>query len=324
MNFIQPPQNGEPPATHTTSHWIRLGLSISLLAAAAIYIGGVLRGQSAELRMALATLSASSNVIGLGLAMLTLACPALYHALAVERLSPIRGTRVHIAAAYTLSQLVRYVPGKVFGVLFEVNYLRGKVNANVLVLANTVQMSYQYAVTVLFAALVAAVLFFQSPWLWSLTILAVIVVFLAHRHAWSEHALLWIARKIPGLHGTITASVNRRHGAHAATLALALEWVFFISMWYVIDLRTAQLTPYLLLAGCYAIAATLGSLAIVMPSGLVVREGVFIWLAHTLGFDPVALIAYAAVIRIWMTGGDILIALVFGGVNRLRRANSYA
>jgi hypothetical protein len=297
-------------------------LSILLLAAATLYVGRVLQGQSADLRAAMATLSVTRLAIGLLLATFTLACPTLYHALVVERLTQIRGARGHIAAAYALSQLVRYVPGKVFGVLFEVNYLRGLVSANVLVVANTVQMLYQNAGTALFAVLIGAIFFSGSSWAWGLSAIAIVVMFLAHRQGWIESILLWIAHKVPGLRGRITASVNPGHTALASTLLLALEWLFFIAMWCTLDLGTSQLTPYVLLAACYAIASVLGALTIVMPSGLVVREGLFIWMAHMFGFEPAALVAYAALIRIWLTGADILTALVFGAIDRLRGLTS--
>jgi hypothetical protein len=307
------------PAPRTARQWIRLGLSIVLLAAAALYIGRILHGQSADLHAAFATLSVTRIVIGFILATLTLACPTLYHVLAVERLAPTRGARGHIAAAYSLSQLVRYVPGKVFGVLFEVNYLRGAVSANALVLANTVQMFYQYASNVAGALSVAAVVFSGSQWFWTLVGIAAVAFFLAHRSGWCERTLVWMAHRIPGLRGTITASANPKHAALSTTLLLALEWVFFIGMWCAIDLGIPDLMPYVLLAACYAVASMLGGFAVVMPSGLVIREGLFVWMAHMLGFDPVALIAYAAIIRIWLTGGDILVALVFGVADRLRR-----
>jgi len=35
-------------------------------------------------------------------------------------------------------------------------------------------------------------------------------------------------------------------------------------------------------------------------------------MAHQLHFDSVTVLAYAAIFRIWLTAGDILVALAFG------------
>lgn len=308
-----------PKKARSMHQWIRLSLSLILLFSATLYIGRILQGESTNLQAAFESLSFQRIGAGLILATLTLACPTIYHVLVVERLSPARGFRRRIAAAYSLSQLVRYVPGKIFGVLFEVNYLRGAVNANVLVLSNLVQMVYQYAVSALFALLGMSVFFGGSAWFWCLSATAVAVVFFAHREAWGERTLLWLARRTPGLSSLITASVNRNHAPLASTIWLTMDWMFFIGVWYVIDLGTFNVTPYALLAACYAIASVLGTLAIVVPSGLLVREGFFIWLAHLIGFDPIALVTYAVLIRIWLTAGDLLTALLFGLLDRLRR-----
>jgi len=302
--------------------WIRLGLSVLMLAATAVYVGRLLHGQSDNLRMTLDTLSTGRILFGLALATLTLMCPAFYHALAVERLTPVRGARLHIAAAFAISQVVRYVPGKVFGVLFELNYLRGTVGGDALVFANASQTFYQYLVTVAGAIPLAAVLVGGSPWYWSLAAITAGGMILAHRLGWCEHLLIWMARRIPGLRKTLTASVDARHATFSAPLMQGLEWLFLIIMWYAIDLGTNNLTPYVLLATCYTVASVLGSLAILVPSGLFVREGAFVWLAHfsrSPHFDPVALIVYAAIIRLWFTGADVLVAIILGVADRMRR-----
>jgi len=280
------------------------------LLAAAFYTVRLLHGQLHQFSSALSSVSPPRLAIGQLFSFLLLLCPLCYHILAVERVSGIRGERRKIASAYALSQIVRYVPGKVLGVLFELSYLRGTVRADALLVATTAQGIYQYACVAAIAIPLLLAWALGSQWPWLISLVAIVLIYFSHRLGWCERPLLWTTRNMSRAREATT--LEPWHAPIAATTFLAAEWIFFIGAWYVLDLGTPYVMPYVLLATCYAAAAALGAIAVFVPSGLVVRESIFLWMAHQLHFDSVTVLAYAAIFRIWLTAGDILVALAFG------------
>jgi hypothetical protein len=70
----------------------------------------------------------------------------------------------------------------------------------------------------------------------------------------------------------------------------------------------------ILLGGSYAAASFAANLAVLMPSGLFVREAFFLFVASRLGFDPATIIALGAVIRVILTLSDLLFAAMMAVV----------
>ena len=69
----------------------------------------------------------------------------------------------------------------------------------------------------------------------------------------------------------------------------------------------------------YLLAAMLSLAVVVVPSGLVVREALFVWLGTASGFPPALLLFVAVVTRLAMTIGEALNAAFFSFADYLQR-----
>ena len=72
------------------------------------------------------------------------------------------------------------------------------------------------------------------------------------------------------------------------------------------------------LAGGLLFGGVAGLLAIVVPAGLGVRDGVLAWIL--LGWVPApSAVVLSLVAHVWLTAGDVLVVLVAAGVRLLDR-----
>lgn len=77
---------------------------------------------------------------------------------------------------------------------------------------------------------------------------------------------------------------------------------------------TFTISDVVVIAAAYTIASAIGVLWVFIPSGIGVREGMFVALLATLGFDVVDGIVISVVIRLISTLSDALVALIFVGM----------
>lgn len=286
------------------AHWI-------LLIAALGYLGYYLREQWTELGRGLSALSLPLALAALILVTCMLALKAVYHVVTIRRLG--QGTRpsgLRIASAYALSQLVRYLPGKVMGLVYEIERLSPQVPGHRVIAANIIQSLNTIGLTVGLVAVAFAWFYLGSPVLaasgLALTLAGLVLV---HQSQFTERIILWGARRIPGLSRTEGLPPTSARSSQWASLLLLLEWAPFFAFWLLLlPLETASIHDALLLGSCYAFASLAANFAVLAPSGLVLREAIFLWSGSQLGVAPSDLIVLGLVSRLLFTLGDGLLA----------------
>ena len=248
----------------------------------------------------------------------TLALSTAYHILTLLRLQRHGIPPTRVGAAYAIGQIVRYIPGKIVGVVFQISYLGGRIRATNVVLSLLVQTLYDYAWTFVFAGIVL--------WCWhkgsllpALAFLPISILLLwAHSHGICER----IIRALPLLNRIVPDRIDV--GGHMPlagpiTAILVTEWLPML-LGIALAFRSAHgFNDGLALAALYLLAAMLSLAVVVVPSGLGVREAIFVWLGAASGFPPALLLFVAVVIRLAMTIAEALNAACFAVADCLER-----
>lgn len=245
----------------------------------------------------------------------TLVLSAIYHTLLLSSFQSHDARSTRVAYAYAWSQLLRYVPGKVVGVVFQISMLKDKIRPASIVSALMVHTIHDYAWAFVFCGILLWAL--QSGSFLALILFgpALLAVQVVHKHGVSQKVLARLpvlGRHVPRM-VTGVPSVN----STALTSVLAVMWVPMLAgIW----LAFAPLlgSQESLVAGLlYLIAAVVSLAMIVVPSGLVVREAVFLWLGDLLMLPAGKLVFMALVIRIGMTLAEIATTLVLAAMDSM-------
>ena len=290
---------------------LRNALGLLLVVCSGFYIYRILGDSLDQVRRAHYSITIGAWIwLTLG-SLGTLILSTFYHVLATRRIEPGTVPATKIGLAYALGQIVRYVPGKVIGVLFQIKFLSGKLRAATITLALIVQTIYDYLWTITFAATI--LLCATSASLWPLAVLLPISlgVWWAHKQGWCERALMF-----PGLIQRLLPQVQQAHlskppHAGLATLLLVGEWLPLLLGISIALNGIFGLSDALLLGAVYLLAAVGSLLVIVVPSGLVVREALFVWLGSRYGFEPAMLLFLGLILRVAMTFAEALNVVVF-------------
>lgn len=292
-----------------------------LLAAAAAYLLWILQRQWPAVAAALLAQPAANLLLALIAAMVMLAMEALYHVLLLRRWTGTATAWRQLAVSYFLGQLVRYLPGKVLGVMYQAHHLGGAAALPAVFVTNVVQFAYTSAVTAGMACAIAAAYLAGPAAAAAVLLLLAAGVVLSHRLALAERLLRRAATLWSPLRRVLDAGppAPRDTGfALGASALLLLEWIPYVIGWALLLPSSAtRLADAVLAAAVYAGASFAAALAIIAPSGLVVREAVFIGLGTRVAMDAAQLLALGLVVRLLYTAAELLLAALLTGLDTL-------
>ena len=304
---------GNGPVKARWKVWARYVLAALAIGIAAASIAASLDERWNELALSEFVLSVRGGIILTAGVMGTLVLSAIYHTLLLSGFQSHDARPARVANAYALSQILRYVPGKVVGVVFQISMLQGKVRPASILSALIVHTAHDYAWTIAFCGvLLWAVLSGSMMPLLAFPPL-LLVTYLVHKHRAGQRflaALPVIGRHVPEVEDAPCA-----YRPALSALVLVLTWIPMLAgMWM-------AFAPLLgsegsVVAGLlYLIAAVVSLAIIVVPSGLVVREAVFLWLGGLALLPAEKLLFMAIVVRIAMTLAEIATALLLAGID---------
>ncbi len=247
----------------------------------------------------------------------TLLFQAAYHAVVLERFSGRVDVKQSVIAAYLQAQVIRYLPGKIWGVVYQSERLAPSHTPFWVVLANVWQslMSMLLTAAVVFLTLAAVLL--QPSWLLALvpTLLAVEWM---HRSTRAEIALLRVlSRFVPRI--LVPADFSPPPIRWTGTALLVAEWVSFIVMFAIVLRGVTGLLEAIVVGTWYGGASLLAMAAVVVPAGLAVREAIFLAAPDTFGVDVAILLVAALLARALQIVTELALALASITWNRRPR-----
>lgn len=246
---------------------------------------------------------------------------AWYHVRMVQHLSSQARPGVEIASAYLSSQVIRYVPGKIWGLVYQVGRLSSSVKPEVVISANIMQM----LTTNLCAALLLLALgLFMAGFGVAGTAAAITLIVASewvHRSRRILGLLSALYRKLrPGT--APLAPVQQAQSAPwewSGTATLLSEWVPYFLVFIVLLVGITDWQTALLFGLQYAAASMLAIFAIAVPGGIAVREALFVIAAGSTSIGVVEPLAFAVALRLVFVAGEIVSAVIAASLEKLVR-----
>jgi hypothetical protein len=202
-------------------------------------------------------------------------------------------SKLHLGNLFFSSQLMKHIPGRVWGVAYQA-MMASEVKASDWVAINIVYM----ALTSFFAVFVAAIIliFPISPWASLITLATLSSLYF---FGWSKPVVSLLTRLINKISlrklenlATALLSYSECNSRTKINIYITLffSWLTYYSSWGVFGIAWPSLTfvDGILLCSIYTIAWFVGYISIATPSGLGVRELVFISLSSQFPTDAVA------------------------------------
>jgi len=281
----------------------------ALALAALLFLYRMVQPDIPEIRRSLSETHWISILLALLIAMAMYLTQAMYHVgvLAAMRNGPIRLQPA--MGIYLQSQIVRYLPGRIWGMVYQSGRMAADYRPSEIVIANFWQMlmTNLVAVGIIFSALLAHR--FSPLWL----LLIVLVLCMAE----------WLHRK-PGLATWMLGKLRRNAASEEvaqthlrpikwrATILLVVEWVLYLLVFLVLLHSKVDVLQALSLGAWYAGATLLALIAFVVPGGFAVREAIFVGVPAISGIEPAVLTVTAALLRGVLLLAELVVAAMAG------------
>ena len=127
---------------------------------------------------------------------------------------------------------------------------------------------------------------------------------------------------IVGTDGVIVVDSGANHGhgeAILATVALVTVWIPLLGALALFLDGLATPLQVAVLGACYLLASIGSMLVFVVPSGVVIREAVFLFIGTSIGIDESLLVYSGIVLRLALTMGEVACATLFSALSALSR-----
>jgi uncharacterized membrane protein YbhN (UPF0104 family) len=207
--------------------------------------------------------------------------------------------RGSIVGIYLTAQVIKYLPGRVWGLVYQLKRLSEQVHGSQGLMASLNHLMLTALMSVLFLGVALDV-----PGAWPIIFSGTLL------------GLLWVQR------GGVAAYLGWMKKIPATTLAklpvktvmgigisVSLEWVFYLAVWaglFMLLRMPPEPEPIISVAALYAGAWILGSLTSLLPGGIGVREGGFIVMGLGLRIPEPELVALALLARLTFTLAETL------------------
>lgn len=222
------------------------------------------------------------------------------------------------AQLFLTGQLLRYLPGRIWGIIYQVGVTQNKVPATQIVRVNIDMMVFMLIGNSLTAFLLLG---HRLHWPSVPLVMTAICGILVLGILFSGGAN-WLIRlpvnRVPQKIGKLLRALSEtRADPVALALALgffALGWAFYVTAWNLL----AKAYPVFLevdfvaLCAFYTLASIIGILSAITPAGLGVREAAFVVLASA-SADLEVLAFFAVFGRIWFLAVELGLLLIFLG-----------
>jgi hypothetical protein len=230
-----------------------------------------------------------------------------YHLSLLDRINAAPSARHVDLPIYLQAQIVRYLPGKIWGVVYQTRRMSGTHSPSEIVIANLWQMAMTNALSA--GLIISLLLAFRYSHAWLFLLVPVIAsVEWLHRHpAIESWGLRQLSRFLPRL-APLTANKPLPPMPWTGTIFLCSEWIFYFLVFAVMLHGLAWLPERLLLGTWYGAASLLALAAFVVPAGLAVREAIFVAAPNLIGIDAATLAVTAALARLVFLGAEIAAA----------------
>ncbi|MDJ0749804.1 MAG: lysylphosphatidylglycerol synthase domain-containing protein [Woeseiaceae bacterium] len=215
-----------------------------------------------------------------------------------------------------VGHMIRHVPGRFWGVVYQVGELRSHRSTAAMVGVNIEYMAITLEFAILVPLVVLCWLEFGPTIAAPLAVAGLLATAAAIRYQVAVRVLHAATAILPRKIAEKTRGLKPERGctwreATAIVFIMASSWAIYLLAWESLGraFPSAAGNDMLLLCATYSIAWAVGFVSFFTPSGLGVREAVFLFLTPA---ESLATLAFLAVIvRFWLLLNDILLSLIF-------------
>ncbi|QMU62515.1 MAG: hypothetical protein GKR92_12735 [Gammaproteobacteria bacterium] len=301
-----------------SSNVIKKIAMIILLFIAILFLGKVGIDNYIDIKNEVAFLNKTHLFLSLVFCLLMLLSKALFHLMLVSDFVSIEKRYNLILSSYAQSQIIRYLPGKVLGIIFQGEKLDTIVSRKVVWVVNVWQMLVTNINGIGVIIFIILYFHYDLKFLAVLALATCIVVFILFRFNFLNQLVCFVNKiKYINLSNMVFIDRSSISVSLFKTLLLQLDWVFYFIFWYFLLPVDISISDSLILGSVYASAALVGLLVLVVPSGWFVREASFIWFGLTLGYSEELLFLLSILARLATILGDIVSALLLGLMAKL-------
>lgn len=224
---------------------------------------------------------------------------------------------IYSAKLLFVAQILRHLPGRVWGVVYLVNETKSNINPVAMVRANIDFMLLSMLFSLLTSVLLVVGVLISPTIAVVLTVSGIAVTAVALRLDWIGKLIL-LAFKFAPVRTARYARAIKPHqplswdSIGVLIVLFVLVWCIYLSIWWALTETFDALVDIniWLLCASYMIAWVGGYLVMITPGGLGVREAGFVALASTLTSIP-NLTFLALFIRVWQVLIELVLFLTF-------------
>ncbi len=294
-------------STQSRFPWLKNFVGTLLMGSGLVFVFHAVREQITTLPTTGTSIHPLKYAALISLATLTTLITASLHAeILVQNASNLGIGRRLARYAYAVSQVARYTPGKIFGVILESQILGPAIGISIVIKATLLQTILVYTWASVVSVSILAAITLNATWILMLAPTAMPLI-------WSKQGrrlLLCASNVIKFRHQPASSQIQSNDDAFRnllpGMLLLTFQWAPFFAMWTLIAGTDQGASQALWLGASYLLASIAGSLLIFVPSGLIVREAAFIWLGGLHGLPASSLLVWAIVMRLVLTLADVM------------------
>lgn len=230
----------------------------------------------------------------------------LYYLLIKKNEVRFPGFRV-IVQMYFASRLVRYLPGRLWLYVYQVNNLSSWISAKKILLIGFEEF-FLVQTNTFFVFLTAFLLYNNHSYLSIIVYLCgIFVCFYIQKQYFIYHLVIFFERIIKNKLTIIDFKKNNVIYNYLIVTFLQVEWLFYLISWKILNVNNFNFADLLCLSSSYAVAWLIGFLSFVMPGGLIVREASFVWICINIwSYNQIDMVYYSVVMRLVFILSDIV------------------
>ena len=226
-------------------------------------------------------------------------------------------------SAYAEAQLIRYVPGKVWGVIYQGERLSAHTPRAVIWHTNLAQMvATNINGLAVMGGLMLIVVGYRVFGAITLAFGAAVTAWLLFSNVLTQWVRIGVRFGWPG--ELVRKVAHKPFRAAGQVALLEFEWVTYYLCWIVLLHAQHDWLNAIVIGTVYAGASLIGLLVVIMPSGWLVREAAFVWLGGYTALPSDQLLVLGLVARLFFMAGDALCAVLLMTMNFGHRMRTHA
>ncbi len=278
----------------------------ALLLASIIWLFFLLKGNIEELKYASISYNYYRILTAIPLAVLTVYASAITFYGILSETSTTRPPFIRTVLPYLNAQIVRYLPGKIWGVIYQAKKMEQSAPAHSVWETNIIQLiigNILSAFAAIWVILRSNELILTSQVLLAISLLFFYLILHTQLVQKMTRTVLSVILK----NTKTNKSIPNNRKSIFILLSLSMEWITYFACWMAILYPILPFGDVINLSVVYAASWALGFMIFFIPGGAVIRESIFISLGSLImGMDVGTLGFISIIARIVFSIADII------------------